>query len=163
MPSRSPLLSLKETMRSLGLPRQCSGKEFTCQCRDTRDAVLPLGQEDPLEWVMATRFSILAWVKCHWQRRLVSHSSWDPKESDATERLSTHAHVNTHTHTHTWDDWYGGLAALGENVIRTAITNSAGVLPCAGYFGAVHKQYVYKVGTVFFWFYRDWFAQGHTW
>ena len=43
------------------LPRWCSGKEPTCQCRRHETQVLSLGQEDPLEEGMATHCSILAW------------------------------------------------------------------------------------------------------
>ena len=45
----------------LRLPRWCSGKESTCQCRRHEMQVLSLGQEDPLEKGMATHCSILAW------------------------------------------------------------------------------------------------------
>ena len=38
-------------------PRWLSGKESTCQCRDSAD----VGWEDPLEEEMATHTSILAW------------------------------------------------------------------------------------------------------
>ena len=48
-----------------------------------------LGQEDPLEKEVATRTSILAWGS-HGQRSLVGYSPWGHKESDTTERLSTH-------------------------------------------------------------------------
>ena len=34
-------------------------------------------------------------------RSLTGYSSWDFKESNMTERLSTHAHIHTHAHTHT--------------------------------------------------------------
>ena len=48
-----------------------------------------LGQEDPLEEEMATHSSILA-REISWTENLVSYSPWDRKESDVTERLSTH-------------------------------------------------------------------------
>ena len=48
-----------------------------------------LGQEDPLEEEMATQSSILA-REISWTENLVSYSPWDRKESDVTERLSTH-------------------------------------------------------------------------
>ena len=47
-----------------------------------------LGWEDPLEKGMATHSSILAW-ESHGQRSLAGYSSWDPKELDMTEWLST--------------------------------------------------------------------------
>ena len=43
------------------LPRCASGKEPTCQCRNTRDVGSILGWEDPLEEGMATHSSILPW------------------------------------------------------------------------------------------------------
>ena len=49
-----------------------------------------LGQEDPLEEGMAAHSSTLAW-RTHGQRSLVGYSSWDRKESDATEAACTHA------------------------------------------------------------------------
>ena len=54
--------------------------------------VQSLGQEDPLEKGMAIRSSILA-GESHGQRKLVSYSPWDHKESDLTEQL-THTHTN---------------------------------------------------------------------
>ena len=35
----------------------------------------------------------------HGQRSLVGYRPWGHKESDTTERLSTHTHTHTHTHT----------------------------------------------------------------
>ena len=55
--------------------------------------VCSLGWEDPLEKEMATHSSILAW-RIHGQGSLAGYSPWGRKESDTTERLSTH----THTH-----------------------------------------------------------------
>ena len=51
-----------------------------------------LGWEDPLEKEMATHASILAW-KIPWTRSLVGYSPKGRKESDMTERLSTHVCV----------------------------------------------------------------------
>ena len=56
--------------------------------------VQSLGQEDILEWEMATRSSIPAW-EIPGQRSLAGYSPWSCKESDTTE------HTHTHTHTHT--------------------------------------------------------------
>ena len=43
------------------LPRQFSGKESTCQCKETHEIqVQSLGQKDPLEKEMATHSSMLA-------------------------------------------------------------------------------------------------------
>ena len=36
--------------------------------------------------------------KFHGQRSLAGYSPWGRKESDMTERLSTHTHTHTHTH-----------------------------------------------------------------
>ena len=49
-----------------------------------------MGQEDPLEEGMATTAVFLLW-ESHGQRNLVGYSPWGLKESDTTERLSTHA------------------------------------------------------------------------
>ena len=57
-----------------------------------------LSQEDPLEEEMATHSSILAW-KIPRTEELAGYSLWGRKESDTTERLSTHTHTHTHTHT----------------------------------------------------------------
>ena len=48
------------------------------------------GQGDPLEKEMATHFSILAW-KIPWAEEPGGLQPWGQKESDTTERLSTHA------------------------------------------------------------------------
>ena len=53
-----PVLHLTQGRQETGLPRWCSGKEFTRQCRRHGRRG---GQEDPLEQDMATRSSILAW------------------------------------------------------------------------------------------------------
>ena len=47
-----------------------------------------LGRKDPLEEVMATHSSILAWI-IHEQRSLASYSPQGPEDLDTTERLST--------------------------------------------------------------------------
>ena len=52
--------------------------------------VLSLGQEDPLEEVMATHISMLAW-EIPWTESLAGYSLWSCKESDTTE----HAHHHT--------------------------------------------------------------------
>ena len=51
--------------------------------------VRSLGQEGPLEQTMATHSSILAW-RISWTEEPVG-LSWNRKESDTTEQLSTHA------------------------------------------------------------------------
>ena len=53
--------------------------------------VRPLGWEDPLEKVMASHSSILAW-RISWMEEPGGLSPWGHKESDMTEQL-------THTHT----------------------------------------------------------------
>ena len=59
-----------------------------------------LGLEDPLEEGMATHPSILAWRitvdREAWQEA-GGCSPWGHKESDTTERLSTHEKDNTYT------------------------------------------------------------------
>ena len=49
---------------------------------------------------MATHSSILA-RESHEQKSLVGYSPQESKESNTTERLSTHTHTHTHTHTRT--------------------------------------------------------------
>ena len=51
--------------------------------------VRSLGWEDPLEEVMATQSSILAWTIPHVRSSLVGYSPRGCEESDMTERLST--------------------------------------------------------------------------
>ena len=64
--------------------------------------VQSLGQEVPLEKGMATHCSILPWRLPMNRDILVGYSPRGHKESDITERLSTHIHhTHTHTHTHT--------------------------------------------------------------
>ena len=43
----------------MGLPKWLSGKESTCECRETQ--VRSLGPEEPLEEGLATHFSIPVW------------------------------------------------------------------------------------------------------
>ena len=45
--------------------------------------VRSLGQEDPLEEGLATRYSILAW-EIPWTEDLVGYSPWGYRESDTT-------------------------------------------------------------------------------
>ena len=52
-----------------------------------------LGWEDPLEESMAIHSSTLAW-RIPMERSLVGCSPWGRKESDVTERLSTHSILN---------------------------------------------------------------------
>ena len=55
--------------------------------------------EISLEKEMATCSSILTW-KIPWtEETRAGYSPWGHKESDMTERLSTHTHTHTHTHT----------------------------------------------------------------
>ena len=53
-----------------------------------------LGQSPSRKWQPAPVF-------LPGRRSLAGYSAWDHKESDMTERLSTHARAHTHTHTHT--------------------------------------------------------------
>ena len=48
-----------------------------------------LDREDPLEKEMATHFSILAW-RIPWTEEPGGPQSWDCKELDTTEQLSTY-------------------------------------------------------------------------
>jgi len=50
--------------------------------QELQEIQLPsLGQKDPLEEVMATHSSILAW-RIPWTEEPVGYSPWSPKESD---------------------------------------------------------------------------------
>ena len=71
-----------------------SGKEPACQCRRHKRLWFDprTGGEDPLEEAMATHPSILAW-RIPQMRSLAGYSLWGHKESDTTERLSTHTHT----------------------------------------------------------------------
>ena len=65
--------------------------------------VQSLDLEDPLEEVMATHFSIVAW-ELHGQRSLVVYSPWDHKRarwSWATKQQQRCEYIYTYTHTHT--------------------------------------------------------------
>ena len=53
--------------------------------------VQSLGWEDPLEEGMAIPLQYSCLENPHGQRNLVGCSPWGHKESDTTERLSTHA------------------------------------------------------------------------
>ena len=81
-----PFLNLKYLLKS-----QVVLENLPANAGDIRDEVGSLDWEDPWsrKWqptpVFLTRES-------HGQRRLVGYSPWDPKESDTTELLSTHAH-----------------------------------------------------------------------
>ena len=67
-------------------------KNLPANAGDTGDVGSILGWEDPLEEGMATHSSILP-GESHGQRSLVGYSPWACKESDMTERLSTHTYV----------------------------------------------------------------------
>ena len=53
-----------------------------------------MGSEDPLEEKMTIHFSILAW-EISWTEEPGGLQSRGFKESDATERLSMHAHIQS--------------------------------------------------------------------
>ena len=79
----------------LGFPGVTRGKESTCQSRRQErcafDAWVRKGQEDPLEWEMASTPVFLP-EKFHRQRNLVGYSPLGCNDLDATE----------HTHRY-WD------------------------------------------------------------
>ena len=74
-------------MSECGLPRWHSSKESTCSVGDAADTGLmsESGRSPGIE--MAAPSSMLT----RGQRNLVDYSPWGHKESDMTERLSTHA------------------------------------------------------------------------
>ena len=87
--------SLKKSICMFGLPRWCSGKEFTCQYR--RHRYDPWVRKIPWrrEWqpVPLFLFQVFLPGKFHGQRSLVDFSPQGSKESDTTEQ-STHAFCN---------------------------------------------------------------------
>ena len=71
----------------------CSGASLVAQTIKNLPAmwetgVRSLGWEDPLEMVMATYSSILAWRILWTERSMVGYSPWGCKESNITERLT---------------------------------------------------------------------------
>ena len=58
--------------------------------------VRSLGWEDPLEKGMPTPTPVFLAGGSHGQRSLLGYSPWGRKESNMTERLSTHTHRNHH-------------------------------------------------------------------
>ena len=86
----------------MGLPRYCSDKESTCQCRrlthkwfrfDPWVRKIPWGRK----W-QATLVFLPG--KFHGQRSLLGYSSCDRKELYVTERWSSRMHARARTHTH---------------------------------------------------------------
>ena len=84
-PSQTVLKRLSMHACYLYSPRWYSGKESACQCR--RLGFDPWARKDPLEWEMATHFSILA-RKILWTEESSMDrgcSPWSCKESDTNE------------------------------------------------------------------------------
>ena len=79
-----------------------------------------LGQEDPLEEGMATRFIILAW-RIPWTEEPSRLQSMGSRESDTTDRLHFHA-LEKEMATHPsilalkipWTEEPGGLQSMGS-------------------------------------------------
>ena len=75
---------------SPGLSRWLSGKEYACQCRR-------LGSNPCMEKILWRRewqpTPVFLPGKSHGRRQLAIYSPWSFKESDTTERLSTHAGI----------------------------------------------------------------------
>ena len=77
-----------------GLPRWCSGKESTCQCRRMVKS-LPAMREIGFDLWFGKIYWSREWQptpvflpgKSHRRRSLVGYSPWGHKESDTTERL----------------------------------------------------------------------------
>ena len=77
----------------MGFPGGTSGKESTCQCRGYK------------RWGFVPWLGKISWRRKWWptplflpaksygQRSLARYGPWGHKESDTTERLSTHTHV----------------------------------------------------------------------
>ena len=82
----------------LGLPRWCSGKESTCQCRrHKRRRFSPWIRKIPSsrKWLPAPVFLP---GTSHGQRSLVGYSPWGRKESDTTDLACVCARTCSHTH-----------------------------------------------------------------
>ena len=80
-----------------GVPRWCSGKESTCQCRKHKRyrVYLWIGK---IPWSRRWQPTpIFLPGKFYGQRSLAGCSIWSCKELDTTELLSTHTHTHTHT------------------------------------------------------------------
>ena len=79
---------LRSCLKWLGFPGSSAGKESACQCR--RHRFNPWAGKIPWrrKW-QPTLVSVPE--KSHGQRSLVGYSPWGSKESDKTERLSTHS------------------------------------------------------------------------
>ena len=84
------------------LPRWCSGRESTCQCRRCRRRGLnPWVRKIPWSRKWQPTLVFLS-GKFHGQRSLVGYSLWSCKEPDTTEHTCAHTHTHTHIHTHTY-------------------------------------------------------------
>ena len=82
------------------LPRWCSGRESTCQCRRCRRRGLnPWVRKIPWSRKWQPTLVFLS-GKFHGQRSLVGYSLWSCKEPDTTEHTRAHTHTHTHTYTH---------------------------------------------------------------
>ena len=81
--------------RGIGLPRWCSSKELTCECRRLliRDAGLISGIGKNLWNRTWQSMSVFFPGKFHGQRSLVALSQWDCKESNMTELLRPQAWI----------------------------------------------------------------------
>ena len=76
-------------LQALGLPWWLSGKESTCSAGDA-GSIPWLGRSSGGGHGNPLQYSCLE--NPHGQRSLVGYSLWDCKESDMTERLSTHTY-----------------------------------------------------------------------
>ena len=89
----------------IGVPRWCSGKESTCECRRHKRLWFdPWAGKIPWrrEWQPTP---VILPGESHEQRSLVGYSPWSHRESDTTEHAFVHARFHTHTHTHTHTCW----------------------------------------------------------
>ena len=78
-----------------GLPRRYSGKESACQSRQTQETCVPsLGQVGKIPWRSKWQLTpVFLLGKSHGERSLAGYIPWGHKESDTTERLSSHAYI----------------------------------------------------------------------
>ena len=79
------------------LPRQYSGKEYVCQCREQ-------GFDPWVEKILWGRkwkpTSVFLPGEFHGKRNLVGYSSWDRKESDTAERLNSFPFTHSPNYLH---------------------------------------------------------------
>ena len=83
------MIEYRDQLLLFSFPGGSEVKNLPANAVDTREWVLFLDQEDPLEEEMATCSSILIW-EIPWPEEPGSYYPWGHKESDTVKRLSTY-------------------------------------------------------------------------